>query len=303
MQLADKLTESGTAAARQLDASGEALAARLEAGLSALEARVVADGEALEASAPTLAQAIGGLEDQIPGAGRRAAADVDGAVDVRLSGVRERRRGPLDGLVDRLQGAAEAAEAAGAGLRDAAEGARRGGDAARAAAEDFRTAGQEVAVAARALARAAGRIEASNRALAGEVDRIAETAAEVARTTKTSLAAARDALKTEQAGVEVVLTRLREITEHLKEQGEAMEKIDQLLGKVLDRCNEDVQKALVLLAQHVKRPQAMLAPSLDTLREVVEQAEAFRPRGSGGTRCAPIAARGSPSRGNPPMSR
>jgi hypothetical protein len=56
-----------------------------------------------------------------------------------------------------------------------------------------------------------------------------------------------------------------------------MDDIDRKLGAAFDRYTSEVQSALDLLQDHVKRLQEHLAPALDTLREVVEQAEAFRP--------------------------
>lgn len=282
MQLADRLAETGRATGTALEAAGAATAARLEQAVAALETRAGAGAGAVEAAARALAEAVGGLEAQIGAAGRRAEAAVAAEAEAMLAGARDRLMAPIDSLADRFTAAARAAEAAGAGLREAAAGAERGGAAARAAAEGFGTAARGFVQAAAPVAEAARRIEDSNRSVAQAAAELAQLAANGARAVEAALRGAQAALAAETEGARSVLALLREITERLEGQGEEMDRIDALLGAAFDRYTEEVQAALDQLQGHVRRLQDDLAPAIDTLREVVEQAEAFRPLPTGG---------------------
>ncbi|MBK5928453.1 hypothetical protein CCR87_14140 [Rhodobaculum claviforme] len=282
--LSDRL--SGDVGRALSEASGrlDLAAERLMEVVDRLAQSGAATGSELKTAGEALATALGGLEEQIAAAGTRAEAAVAAEAEATLSGARDRLLSPFDALATHIRAAADATQAASEGLREVAKGAQTGGAAARAAAEGFGQAARDFTAAARPVAEAAGRIEDSNKAVEAAAGRLAQTAAESAKAAQAALSAAQTTLAAKTQAVEAVLTRLREITDRLQGQGEEMDKIDQMLGKALDRYTAEVQAALDQLQKHVQSLQKGLEPALDTLREVVEQAEAFRPTPPGGRR-------------------
>lgn len=152
------------------------------------------------------------------------------------------------------------------------------------AADGFGKVAGTLTAVAQPLAEAAGRIERSNKAVEEAAGRLAQTAASSAGAAEAALEAVRTTLGAKTQAIEAILVRLREITEHLQGHGAEMDRIDQALGEAFDRYTAEVQTALDQLQGHVRRLQDALAPGLDTLREVVEQVEAFRPTSPDGRR-------------------
>jgi hypothetical protein len=66
--------------------------------------------------------------------------------------------------------------------------------------------------------------------------------------------------------------------ERLKGQGERLDDMDAKLGKAFDLYTENVEKSVQGMFGHVRIMQERLSPALDTMREIVEQAEQFAPQ-------------------------
>lgn len=60
-------------------------------------------------------------------------------------------------------------------------------------------------------------------------------------------------------------------------EAEKLDQIDEMLGRALTEYNSQLEAALGSAQDHVGQMRDALAPGLDTLKSVVEQAEAFLP--------------------------
>ena len=65
--------------------------------------------------------------------------------------------------------------------------------------------------------------------------------------------------------------------EKMKEQAARLDDMDEKLGAAFETYAEHVQSAVGTLSGHVRAMQTELAPALDTMRAIVEQAEQFAP--------------------------
>ena len=91
------------------------------------------------------------------------------------------------------------------------------------------------------------------------------------------LDAAKVALGAEQKHIEISLTKLGEALDHMKQQREQIDDMDDKLGNAFNLFTSNVGTALDTLAEHVRKMNGDLSPALDTMREIVDQAEKFRP--------------------------
>ena len=66
--------------------------------------------------------------------------------------------------------------------------------------------------------------------------------------------------------------------ERLKGQGDRLDEMDGKLGQAFDLYTENVEKSVQGMFGHVRDLQERLNPALDTMREIVEQAEQFAPQ-------------------------
>jgi ABC-type transporter Mla subunit MlaD len=64
----------------------------------------------------------------------------------------------------------------------------------------------------------------------------------------------------------------------LKGQGDRLDSMDQKLGRAFETYTTQVEGAVGSMRGHIAEMLNSLNPALDTLREIVEQAEEFRPR-------------------------
>ncbi|MEA5159814.1 hypothetical protein U5903_03410 [Cereibacter johrii] len=64
----------------------------------------------------------------------------------------------------------------------------------------------------------------------------------------------------------------------MKGQGERLDDIDGKLGQAFDTYAAQVARAVDMLFGHVREMQDHLNPALDTMKEIVEQAEQFAPQ-------------------------
>ena len=91
------------------------------------------------------------------------------------------------------------------------------------------------------------------------------------------LEAAREALGGHSKLINASLGNLSELVDRMKGQGERLDVIDTKLGSAFDEYTNRVALAVDSLFGHVRKMNEELAPALDTLRTVVEQAEQFMP--------------------------
>jgi len=185
---------------------------------------------------------------------------------------------PLESMTSKLEEMVTALSASATEVRRASVGIRAGADASTEAAGSFRVSAQVLVDAADPVRSTVDRMEGSTKELVEGTRRIAETARENAASIKTVIEAAQVALASERDGVQATLTGIGDALERLRNQGQRLDDMDEKLGAAFDRYTDEVKAAVDGLFEHVRKMQEQLAPAVDTLREVVEQAEQFAPQ-------------------------
>jgi ABC-type transporter Mla subunit MlaD len=157
-----------------------------------------------------------------------------------------------------------------------------GADALVGASQTFRGASQSLASASEPLRASQERIEATIRRVGELVETVSETlmtnSASVAENAAHVLESAEAALGTEREGIRRNLEATRATIAQLSNEAEKLDKIDDMLGRALKDYNSQLDAALGNAQDHVGQMRDALAPGLDTLKSVVEQAEAFIPK-------------------------
>lgn len=195
---------------------------------------------------------------------------------------------PLDRIAEQLGVMVDALSEGATGMRRLSDGVRVGAEASERAASSFKSASQDLAAAVAPISSANERLESTMRELkestahaANTVTRSSEATAQSAART---LAAAQEilggharAIETSLDGLNGMLGRMKEQEARIKDQGDRLNDLDEKLGAAYEAYADRVAVAVESLFGHVRKMQEELAPSLDTLRAIVEQAEQFRP--------------------------
>jgi flagellin-like hook-associated protein FlgL len=125
------------------------------------------------------------------------------------------------------------------------------------------------------------RIETATTGLATSTAEAAETVIRSSRETAENAArvldAAKAALGAEQKLIETSLTKLGEALDHMERQREQIDDMDEKLGTAFTQFATHVRTSLETFSQHVRNMNGELAPALNTMREIVDQAEKFIP--------------------------
>lgn len=180
----------------------------------------------------------------------------------------------LDQMTDRLRdGSGQIATAAGH--------IKSGGEATRSAAETLTTASRDLQAVAGPVRSSVERIETATTGLAKSTEEAVETVTRSSRETAENAArvldAAKAALSAEQMLIEKSLEKLGEALDHMERQREQIDDMDEKLGVAFNQFASHVRTSLDTFAEHVRKMNGELAPALDTMRDIVDQAEKFRP--------------------------
>ncbi|ACK84139.1 anti-phage ZorAB system protein ZorA [Methylorubrum extorquens] len=270
--------EAMGAAAADMRGAAEGFRTELEAatrsGATEAAARMQAAGSdasaQISAAGSTVVQAFGRTAGEIAEAtrevGARAAQDL---------------LAPLDSIAGRLRETADGVAAAVGGVGRLGDGVRASAEAAERAAGAFRGSSEALITASAPLRATTERIESSIRQLADATQHVAGTvsrsAEQTARSAADALAAAQTALGGHAGAIEASLAGVGHVVDRLKGQGAQLDTLDEKLGAAFDVYAARVATAVDTLSDYVRRMQSELAPALDTLRAVVEQAEQFIP--------------------------
>lgn len=150
------------------------------------------------------------------------------------------------------------------------------------ASNAFEGASSDLVAAAGPIRSSQDRIEASLRQLTNSTEAAATTvttASEaVAKNAATTLETARVALGQEREGIVANLEATRGAMRQISEQAETLDDIDEKLGIALQHYATTFDQSLSTAESHIRSMQQILEPGIDTLRSVVEQAEAFVPQ-------------------------
>lgn len=187
----------------------------------------------------------------------------------------------LDTISKRLETMADAVQRGATGAQSAAQGMNTGANAIHGASEGFRAASQSLAAAVDPIRASHERIETTMRRVGDIVETVSETlmqnSASVAENAAHVLDTAQTALGNEREGIRRSLEATHAAMTQLSREAEKLDQIDEMLGRALTQYNAQLEAALGSAQDHVGQMRDALAPGLDTLKSVVEQAEAFRP--------------------------
>ncbi|MDO6728944.1 hypothetical protein Q4577_02875 [Marinovum sp. 2_MG-2023] len=187
----------------------------------------------------------------------------------------------LDTISTRLETMAEAVQRGAAGAQSAAQGMNTGADAIHGASEGFRSASQSLVSAVDPIRASQERVETTLRRVGDLVETVSETlmqnSASVAENATHVLDTAQTALGNEREGIRRALEATHAAMSQLSSEAEKLDQIDEMLGRALTEYNSQLEAALGSAQDHVGQMRDALAPGLDTLKSVVEQAEAFLP--------------------------
>jgi methyl-accepting chemotaxis protein len=188
---------------------------------------------------------------------------------------------PITQVVDQLDKMADRLKDGSGQIATATGNLMSSGEATRSAAETLTTASRDLQAAAGPVRSSVERIETATTGLAKSTADAAETVTRSSRETAENAArvldAAKAALSAEQKLIETSLTKLGEALDHMERQREQIDDMDDKLGAAFNQFASHVRTSLDTFAEHVRKMNGELAPALDTMREIVDQAEKFRP--------------------------
>ncbi|MBV7411125.1 hypothetical protein [Maritimibacter sp. DP1N21-5] len=243
-------------------------------GAAAVQARMAETsaqaGTAIEGAGSTLMQSFDRASQEIARLGEQLGENIGRDII-----------GKLDQIGERLSDASGA-------IADGAGRARTAATSFEQTATTINTATGSFDIASKALVSAAGPLRASQDAIEVNIRKLTEATDATSTTVMTSakmvaegakgvLEAAQTALGNEREGIRASLEATRAALSKLSEEAENLDKIDELIGRALVDYNRQLEAALGTAQDHVSDMAGQLQPGLDTLRQVVEQAENFMP--------------------------
>jgi len=271
-----------SAAAGEMRGAAEGFRKELESaaqtGAEAAQARMLT--ASTEASS-----AIGSAGSQVLDAFGRTSNEINRVVDAMTQRAGAQLLAPLDEIGEKLRVLVGTLADGSTEMRRMAEGVREGGEASAAAAGAFRTSSTDLVNATAPIRTTAERIEASLRTLTESTHNVANTVARSAESTARSasdaLAAAQQVMSAEARAMESTMASITSMLDQMKGQGERLDDIDGKLGRAFDIYNDQVSAAVDTMFGHVRDLQNKLGPALDTMREIVDQAQVFVPESRG----------------------
>ena len=271
---------TGEGARAMSDAAGEmrGAAERFRDELrAAAEEGTVAARERMNQTGDYVASLIGGAGEQvrtaIEGTGREITA-ITGEVTAKAS---QDLLGPLGQIAQQLDDMISALENGAKEMRRASEGVRDGADATSEASGSFRGAARALVAASDEVKPAVLRLETATQNLAASTRQVGESTRNNTASAAQVLEAARQALGGQGRAIEETLAGLGQILERVRGQGDRLDDMDDKLGGAFEEYRRQVAAAVDTLFGHVRDMQEKLTPALETMREIVEQAQPFLP--------------------------
>ncbi len=261
-------------AAEEMRGAAERFRAELA---KATEEGAVAAQQRMDRSGGDVARVIDGAGDRvrnaIEGTGREIAA-ITGEVTEKAG---RDLLGPMGEIAQRLNEMVEALANGVREMRRASDGVKDGADATSDASANFRGAARALVAAGDEVKPAVERLEAATENLAASTRQVGESARHSAASAGQVLEAAQAALGGERQAIDNTLQGLTQVLEGTRGQGDRLDDIDEKLGRAFENYRTQVAGAVDALYGHVREMQEKLTPALDTMREIVEQAERFVP--------------------------
>lgn len=315
MQDLQKTLLSGAeSASGTFNAGAEQMLAAMNETLQGIRDNTSDGARAMSAAAEDMRKAAEGMRSELETAAREgseaartrmeaAGADVSGVIDKAGAGVleafsrsseriaqltremtdqsAEKLLGPINQIADGFDAMVEALADSAKQVRDAGQGMRASAEASQSAAGAFRASAESLSGAAEPIRATIGQINDNTRSLNDSTRRIADGAQASAKAASEALATAQEILGGEQKAIAATLEQLTQALERMRGQGDRLDQMDEKLGAAFERFSKEVETGVDSLHGHVRELQDKLNPALDTLREVVEQAEKFSPQSRG----------------------
>ena len=279
-------TRDGAAAMSAAAAEIREAAAGFKSELNAASAEgaLAARGQ-MAAAGSEASKAISGAGETVVAAFGRTAAEIAQATEALSGKASAQLLAPMDDIAARMSRMATDVLAGAENLAQLRDGIRSSADAAERASGAIRAASQDFTAAADPLRVTAVRMGSNVQLLTDTTRKIGDTVLGAAQATaqnaSAALAAAQETLGGEHRAIQAALRSVDEMVQRLKGQGDRLDSIDQKLGKAFEDYRNTVEAMVGSLFGHVEKMQEKLEPALDTLREVVEQAEQFVPASRG----------------------
>jgi ABC-type transporter Mla subunit MlaD len=188
---------------------------------------------------------------------------------------------PLAQIGSQIEAMAESIKRSNSEMKKLSDGVRAGAEASERASVSFQSSSDALVQAANPIRATTERIETAVRQLNESTQNVATTIVRSAESTSKNsaqtLATAQEVLAGHAKAIESSLAGVSEMLRRLENQGEALDDIDEKLGAAFDNYVAHVESAVNSMQQHVIKMNNDLAPALDTLRAIVDQAEQFSP--------------------------
>jgi ABC-type transporter Mla subunit MlaD len=189
---------------------------------------------------------------------------------------------PLAEVADGLNSVAATIKSGTSDLRHMSDGVKAGAEASQKAAGTFD-------LASNSLIKSIGPIRETTERIQNSLQSVEDTTKQVgnliirsseltAKSAQEALQSAVTILTAKSAAVNGTLDLITEVLGRLRGQGERLDTMDEKLGHAFDRYTTEVEGAVDAMREHFAEMVAKISPALDTLREVVSQAEEFRPK-------------------------
>lgn len=280
-KLADAADKIGMVADR-LDASSGHMGAQMN---GAIEQMSIAMGDlqsSISDQAVAAGAAVGDAGSAVVKQMQASIEAIGEASDVAVAEAGERLLAPLRSMTEELHQISQSIAAGTGAMRSLSTSVSTGSEAVDEAAASFRGAATELVNVSGPMRSTADALAATSSQLATATTKAAEAVAETnlatARSARETLEAAQAVLGRNREAIERALEGVRNLVEGLRGQGDRLDDIDEKLGAAFEAYNNSVSRSLEQITNHVREVQSELAPSLDTLREVVDQAERFVPQ-------------------------
>lgn len=273
-QGARAMSEAAEEMRRSAEGFREQLNAAASDGAALVEARMVASsdeaGRAIDGAGKSLLASFEDTSREIASLGVELGSRVN---DELMSSI--------GGIGQQLEAISSAIELSVSGVRNVTSSLNDGARMVEQASSSFGTSSRDLVSATSPLRDSHERIESSLRTLSNTVEATSSMlvagSRSVADGARNVLETASAALGNEREGIRRSLEATRAAIAQLSEEAEKLDNIDEMLGRALTSYNSQLEAALSSAQEHVVQMRDEMAPALDTLKGVVEQAESFIP--------------------------
>jgi len=274
----EKNTGEGAKAIREAASEMSLSAKDISKELEAASKRGAVAAEAVMSNAANRAgEAIDGAGASVLDAFTKANAEIGRIAQEMTDTSSDRLLKPVSDIAKLMEELVSRLGEASAEIHGASISMRNGADAAHEAAGSFRGSAQAFSQASAPISASVARIEDSTRSLMDSTQSIASSSRKSAEGAANALATAGELIGGQQKSIQATLAMLEQSINQMKGQGDRLDEMDEKLGAAFEQFTSQVSNAVGGLFDHVRQVQERLTPALETMREIVEQAEQFAP--------------------------